>query len=145
MVQDVISKAAADQQATAARLSKEHQAAMQRCVCGAVGCVAVVCVAVVCVSRAVVGSVSCDVVVCLVLATVRYLLSCACCLLLVACTLHAPRTYPPPYVGSLLSGMRTPLHPRRPSPLRTPRWVGGWVGGSGVISAFALLGCGVNR
>ena len=32
VVQDVISKAAADQQATAARLSKEHQAAMQRCV-----------------------------------------------------------------------------------------------------------------
>jgi hypothetical protein len=30
VVQDVISKAAADQQATAARLSKEHQAAMQR-------------------------------------------------------------------------------------------------------------------
>ncbi len=30
VVQDVMSKAAADQQATAARLSKEHQAAMQR-------------------------------------------------------------------------------------------------------------------
>ncbi len=30
MVQDVISKAAADQQATAARLTKEHQAAVQR-------------------------------------------------------------------------------------------------------------------
>jgi hypothetical protein len=30
VVQDVISKAAADQQATAARLTKEHQAAVQR-------------------------------------------------------------------------------------------------------------------
>jgi hypothetical protein len=94
VVQDVISKAAADQQATAARLSKEHQAAMQRCVCVAVGCVAVVCV-----SRAVVGSVSRDLVLCLVLATLRYLLGCACRLLRVACIHCAPRTYPPPYVG----------------------------------------------
>ena len=48
VVQDVISKAAADQQATAARLSKEHQAAMQRCVCVRVG-------TFVCRTRALVG------------------------------------------------------------------------------------------
>ncbi len=39
VVQDVMSKAAADQQATATRLSKEHQAAMQRCEGGVAVCV----------------------------------------------------------------------------------------------------------